>query len=129
MLNKNAQTWVDTLRAGIYKQGKGYLKVEDTYCCLGVACELAIKDGIPVNVKTGTNSNGNNITYFCGEKFYLPEVVRNWLGLKDKTGNWTHGQNVDANVAHMNDEERKSFTEIATFVEQNADKLFTASAG
>lgn len=30
--------WVKALRSGKYKQGQGYLKVnEDSYCCLGVA--------------------------------------------------------------------------------------------
>ena len=28
--------WVDALRYGGYKQGKGALKQGDTYCCLGV---------------------------------------------------------------------------------------------
>lgn len=43
------QKWVEALESGMYKQGSGYLKMDNpykpegeqvTYCCLGVACEL-----------------------------------------------------------------------------------------
>ena len=34
--------WVAALRSGDYKQGQHYLKTpDDTYCCLGVLCEIA----------------------------------------------------------------------------------------
>jgi len=39
--NKEAiRKWVDALRSGKYKQATGQLRVNDSYCCLGVACEL-----------------------------------------------------------------------------------------
>lgn len=42
------EKWVGGLRSGKFKQGKGYLynnfNLEDTYCCLGVACVVC---GIP----------------------------------------------------------------------------------
>ena len=28
--------WLEALRSGEYEQGKGFLKTEDGYCCLGV---------------------------------------------------------------------------------------------
>lgn len=34
--------WVEALRSGKFKQGKGKLKYGDNYCCLGVACEIGI---------------------------------------------------------------------------------------
>lgn len=32
--------WMEALRSGDYKQGSGYLRKLDTFCCLGVLCEL-----------------------------------------------------------------------------------------
>jgi len=32
--------WVQALRSGEYKQGKGALRVNDRFCCLGVACDI-----------------------------------------------------------------------------------------
>jgi hypothetical protein len=38
------QKWVNDLKSGEYKKGKGYLHKEDTYCCLGVLCDLYQKE-------------------------------------------------------------------------------------
>lgn len=32
--------WVEALRSGEYEQGRTWLRENDRYCCLGVACEL-----------------------------------------------------------------------------------------
>lgn len=32
--------WVEALRSGNYKQGYGNLQTGDSYCCLGVLCEI-----------------------------------------------------------------------------------------
>jgi hypothetical protein len=36
--------WVAALRSGDYKQGTGVLHKADAYCCLGVLCDLHIKE-------------------------------------------------------------------------------------
>lgn len=33
--------WVTALRSGNYKQCREYLHKEDSYCCLGVLCEIS----------------------------------------------------------------------------------------
>jgi hypothetical protein len=37
--------WIEALRSGEYEQGRGFLKLDGRYCCLGVLCDLAAKDG------------------------------------------------------------------------------------
>lgn len=41
--------WIAALRGGEYQQGKGRLRREesmgDSFCCLGVLCDLVSKDG------------------------------------------------------------------------------------
>lgn len=32
--------WVTALRSGEYRQGAGQLRFEDTFCCLGVLCDI-----------------------------------------------------------------------------------------
>jgi hypothetical protein len=46
--------WIDALLSGEYKQGRGALKYKNGYCCYGVLCDVAIKDGLKVEVKTDT---------------------------------------------------------------------------
>ena len=40
--------WVKALRSGKYEQGEGILrsKADNTYCCLGVLCDLRIQAGV-----------------------------------------------------------------------------------
>ncbi len=37
---KSRDEWVGALRSGKYKQGRGYLRYQDRYCCLGVLAEI-----------------------------------------------------------------------------------------
>lgn len=38
---KNVRAWVKALRSGEYKQGQGQLRKYNSFCCLGVACEIS----------------------------------------------------------------------------------------
>lgn len=40
MDQKIKQQWVEALRSGRYRQGKGSLRAEGAYCCLGVLCDV-----------------------------------------------------------------------------------------
>lgn len=44
MNNVIKSKWVEALRSGEYKQGQGRLNDRDLFCCLGVLCEVLIKD-------------------------------------------------------------------------------------
>ena len=49
------ELWMTALRSGKYKQTTGTLADQDGHCCLGVACDLAVKAGIiPPPVKVGS---------------------------------------------------------------------------
>lgn len=76
--------WVDALRSGDYTQGKGYLHQNDTYCCLGVLCDLrddvmwedlervsGVNYAVPVDNKDWTSSA------------MLPHTLADKLGLTD----------------------------------------------
>lgn len=45
-MNEMEKKLVAALRSGKYKQGRSYLRVGDRYCCLGVACDLMVQEGM-----------------------------------------------------------------------------------
>ena len=51
------QKWVDALRSGHYEKGRWFLTrlngARETFCCLGVLCDLAIKDGVELSFVYG----------------------------------------------------------------------------
>jgi hypothetical protein len=79
--------WVAALRSGAYKQGTGRLhdtyRGEDRFCCLGVLCDLAAREGV-VNVR----SSGPDILY-DDEADVLPQSVMDWSGVESEDGRLT----------------------------------------
>ena len=94
------QKWVAALRSGQYKQGRGRLRQEDKYCCLGVLCDLS-----PIGTWESVESG---IVYF-GADVLTPNAVDEWACL--------YGSQI-ATLATLNDE-GKSFSEIADYIEAN----------
>ena len=50
--------WVAALRSGKYQQGRGALRKGDTFCCLGVACDLIDPHGWEEDDSFGMGWNG-----------------------------------------------------------------------
>jgi hypothetical protein len=108
--------WVADLRSGEYEQAKSYLASKgDGYCCLGVLCEQAVGAGV-VNRTDGGDGRfyygdgsdeegeGNDIT--------LPPSVANWAGLE------ADSPQIDGrHLSEMNDDDGKTFAEIADAIE------------
>lgn len=113
-MNDNAKKWVAALRSGDYKQGQNYLCQGDCYCCLGVACELFIKEGGELN-----KIQKNNYYQYGGKDGHLPEIVRDWLGLTFPQASW--GNN---SLLLLNDNEELDFNQIADVIESEPEGLF-----
>jgi hypothetical protein len=114
MNKERIQWWIEALRSGKYKQGKGYLAAmkkdgSTEYCCLGVACEVAIEHGAKVPKKRKENewAYGNQM-----RTGFMPKEVVEWFGLPD----WNP---VVSNLAlsEWNDD-GVSFKRIATMIER-----------
>jgi hypothetical protein len=80
--------WIAALRSGEYKQGKGYLRDGDTWCCLGV---LATIQGYEVPDKTETileyywkESLGYNVHVLAGMNDGSLEQVAVTLSIWEK---------------------------------------------
>lgn len=123
--------WVGALRSGVYKQGKYYLHEGDTYCCLGVACELyrLHKSGPDWS---NEDDGGDYEDYgddalensYMGESEVLPRRVMNWLGLKNQCGSHGISMAQERSLSGLNDS-GESFETIAAVVEAAPDGLFT----
>ena len=120
MIPPNIQKWIAALRSDKYGQTSGFLKDEQGYCCLGVACEIS---------KLGNWEVANPFSNFnyCiegedqQEYNYLPTSVTEWLGLKNSVGWFGSGNDMDGykNLIELNDEEKLNFNKIADFIEEN----------
>ena len=125
-VNKAAmRLWVDALRSGDYGQTTGVLCNGKDYCCLGVACEVAIKDGVdvlrtPKAGECGVSGCGTcaSVSY-DGEGAVLPSSVCQWLGISalNPTLKAPGECGVTATASTANDTHKWSFAQIADAIE------------
>ena len=59
----NRKKWVEALRSGEYEQGKEFLQCGSSFCCLGIACEVASKNGVPVSMSDGEIDGVCSVSY------------------------------------------------------------------
>ena len=122
-MRKNiAEKWAATLRSGEYKQGKDVLAntCRTKHCCLGVLCELAIKEGLEVEVQIIKG----NAAIFDNSKAFLPVSVADWAGMKTRMGDVEveEGSTTVLSLMAMNDSGH-TFGGIANIIEKYWEKL------
>lgn len=95
--------WLKALRSGAYLQARESLRANDCFCCLGVLCDVTRPDGWDEDGWSrdakGTKMESSLPWAFMAEiKLDFP---------------------IEAKLIAMNDEEGKSFAEIADWIEAN----------
>ena len=141
MYKSRAKEWARALRSGKYPQAYGTLCKLDAngniegFCCLGVLCELAVKDGAPVEVRDNKESYFRNYSNQTG---HLPNSVMSWAGLTDSNPVLVPGKAIEepapcnvcggvhgdiladngTTASHANDNLKMTFAEIADAVEK-----------
>jgi len=107
--------WIEDLRSGEYTQTSGTLEENKSFCCLGVSCKTAQKNGIEIN-QHGLRLNGNSLDSQTN--------VFNWLNLDECCGKF-RGEMVNGHnsLAKINDGDLHSFDEIADFIEERWQDL------
>jgi hypothetical protein len=108
------QKWIEALRSGEFKQGTLALRSADNhYCCLGVLCELAARQGV-VETKLTPNAHW----YLYGEEIAgLTDEVRAWAGIEDDNPLVAIPGYVT--LTHLNDSKGYSFDTIAAIIEEH----------
>jgi hypothetical protein len=113
MMNDNMKMVLKALRSGEYKQGFQTLQDDDRYCCLGVMCDVYAR-------ATGMELvRDEDRGYLYGGDLSGQEGVMAWVGLKSCDG---HSTDHDT-LIEMNDENGKTFSEIADFIESEPQGL------
>ena len=145
--------WVKALRSGKYKQGRGTLcqvdkKGNESFCCLGVLCDLYNKDR-KAKKKKGLNvervpkdelgdggglAKAQFVTMYDNMDGTLPDVVSHWAEFNE----WNYEGNfmalegrdttsVSRSLVDLNDgghgRKPKNFEYIADIIEENYEQL------
>jgi hypothetical protein len=106
-MNNNAKRWVAALRSGEFTQAKEKLEDRGSYCCLGVACVIAERNG---NVRIERDANG-----IIG--IILVEAQSKVLA-------WLNMQAFEENELGQKNDEGMTFLELADYIERNQEKIF-----
>ena len=119
-LGPRQKKWLAALRSGKYEQGKMFLKLDNRFCCLGIACDI-VKNilNFPISNKLNVRS-GNYVTNYDGEDIGLPKTVQDYFKFISKQG----GNYVATALSHLNDK-GKTFQEIADIVTKNPEYYFS----
>ena len=117
-MTEQMQKWVNALRSGEYRQTKFRLKEKNKYCCMGVLCDLYYKE-------TG---NGEWILYsperwsfrtdesHSKNRTIPPRDVWEWLGVDPEFSE------INQIFGYKNDGEKRTFEEIADFIENDLEE-------
>lgn len=128
-MNKDKlKLWIDALRSGEYTQGQGNLAGKDgevvKYCCLGVACEVAIKDGLDLEFCWGRPAVDEDREpveedrkFYDTEDLVLPPAVQDWLGIPGNTTVEVMLNGIEESVIDLNDNMDRDFGQIADALE------------
>lgn len=113
--------WVDALRSGDYLQGVGALRRRGEFCCLGVACDLLVKKGVLEERLSGSGTTmyghtGDQLSWAMGT---LPSSALDFLGGSFRMRVMVPGIVIPLSLVVLNDDEGRSFDEIATVLENN----------
>jgi hypothetical protein len=105
-----AKLWAEALPH--YKQTKRALRDGDSFCCLGVLCNLHAQ-AHPEIAATETDPQ-----FYIGEGAFLPLAVKQWAGMRSRGGDLPDGRS----LASENDT-GASFKTIAKFIKKHAEVL------
>lgn len=103
-MNREAiQKWADALEFGDYQQTTGELRHGETFCALGVACDVY------AHQHKLSRSSAAYAEIFEGDGFASSEVGK-WLGID---------VSVEAEIIRMNDTDEMSLPHIGHWVRDN----------
>lgn len=116
MKQEIAEIWIEALESERFKQGTGQLRHDDdTYCCLGVLCQLAVENGVIEEPEL--NSEGDHYLYARSNAFLPPEVM-DWSGMKSDNGDLGY-----RSLVALNDGDGFNFSQIAKTIRENVTDL------
>jgi hypothetical protein len=108
--------WVAALRSGEYKQGRHFLrKIDDTFCCLGVLCDLVAKED--PYFRWEKNSSNSAFNMLIDDKMPSAEVYAFIEYSSEGDRMMWEARSRGTCLSEMNDAGH-TFTEIADIIEK-----------
>ena len=105
-----AERLAQALESGKYRQGNGYLRQGNAFCCLGVLCNLHAQ----AHPKIAAAQPGES---YMDQIAYVPWEVMKWAGMKSHDGSYP-----GSTLARDNDGGH-DFKQIAKIVRKNQADL------
>ena len=99
--------WIEALESGKYEQGRIYLNDNGKFCCLGVLCDILVKN----NMLDITSTTGG-VTTYSNAACVLPHKIVKLIGLYSDTGELAKNKFVNSLVT-LNDTHKMNFKGIA----------------
>ncbi|MDG4783270.1 hypothetical protein O7614_26780 [Micromonospora sp. WMMD961] len=106
--------WTAALRSGDYGQTTGTLRRGDDFCCLGVLCDIAVKDGV---IEEPTAGEVSNTYWYEGHSAALPLAVVEWSGIVENDPTPETGARGNPSLAELNDDYGLTFPQIADVID------------
>lgn len=124
MNNVAVKKWIDALRSGDYEKCTGHLRLDDTYCVMGVLCDVHSKEKqakckwAEYNPEYLANTDYPQIYKYCGDDVVAPPEVEDWIG-RDFI---TLLSSEKADVITANDQ-GLDFNDLSNMIEKHAKEL------
>lgn len=114
------EEWIAALRSGDYVQGAGKLNRNGEYCCLGILCNIAAKQGVVED--NIVRQDGDILHRYGSSVSILPREVAAWAGMNvHEFSDWeVVGIQIGTyatTLANLNDSGSR-FETIADFIEE-----------
>jgi hypothetical protein len=122
MKQEFVKPWLDALRSGEYKQGSLALRrisdfaEPDRFCCLGVLCDVLIKDG-------STDCKWDDLGFIGIKSPTWTNLPLEIIDLVDMKGGYVRYQDTIQSLESLNDHHRLSFNQIADLIEEQWEQL------
>jgi hypothetical protein len=109
------EKWLKALRSGDYQQGRGALRKDEAFCCLGVLCDFYGREtGEEWQEGHCDEDDDCRDWEIAGGTALLPSDVVIWAGLGDENPIVK-----DHSLADWNDSKGASFPVIADLIEES----------
>jgi len=110
--------WIEALRSGDYEQGRCAMHRGDTFCCLGVLCDVHRKEQLESRGESDAwveETWEENLSYYHASTI-LPAEVSRWAGFNST--NPTIEINEKTNTIATHNDTGQSFEVIADAIEK-----------
>lgn len=116
-MNKEVkELWLKALKSGEYQHGTGDLRIGDTYCCLGVLCDLHRK--ISGEGGEWKKSEENPWYEYLGSAAYLPEAVSRWSGINRVDGIFYDDETKTNLTLSSENDNSEDFSTVIDYIEK-----------